>query len=118
MKFRVVEIDNQLTAIFDSKSPLRNSLLSQFLVPSTEFVVNILYDISGVESGNHSSYAFENSTVYIELFKDHITIEPYIEEHETEVPKIEIPVDSAKLLLFKWGVALQRWQMKQKKLGI
>lgn len=118
MRYRVVEIDNRPTAIFNSKDPMRNSLLSQFLVSSTESVVNLLYDISRVESGFYSSYAFENPTVYIELFKDYITIEPYVEEHETEVPQIEIPLDSAKLLLFKWGVTLQRWQIKRKKMGI
>jgi len=29
---------------------------------------------------------------------------------------IEIPMEKVKLLLFEWGVALQRWRMKRKKL--
>ena len=116
MKFRVEESDNQLTAVFDSENPLQNSLLSQFLVSSRYFVVDILHDISLVERGLYPSHAFENPEVYIELYKDHITIEPYIgEEEETEIPQIEMPLESAKLLLFKWGLAIQRWRMRRKK---
>lgn len=114
MKFRIKEINNQLTAIFDTEDSLQNSLLSRFLVSSRYFVTDILYDISLVERGIYSNHAFENSEVFIELYKDHITIEPYIGEDETEVPKVKIPLEKAKLLLLEWGVALQRWLMKQK----
>ena len=103
-------------AIFDGEDSLRNSLLSGFLDSSQYFVVDILHDISRVEQGLYSSYAHENPKVFIELFKDHITIEPYIEEDETEIPMMEIPLEKAKLLLFEWGVALQRWRMNRKKL--
>ncbi|HEX3557912.1 MAG TPA: hypothetical protein VHU19_01825 [Pyrinomonadaceae bacterium] len=114
MEFRVEEIGDQLRAIFDSDNPLHNSLLSGFLVSSKYFVTDILYDISLVEKGLFQSYAFENPEVYIELYQDHITIEPYIEEDETEIPTLRIPLERAKLLLLEWGVVLQQWLMKQK----
>ncbi len=113
MRFRVIETDDELLAIFDSKDSLHNSLLSRFLVSSKYFVVDILHDISLVERDLYPSHAYENPEVFIELFKDHITIEPYISEDETEIPKVRIPLEKAKLLLFEWGVALQRWRMKQ-----
>jgi hypothetical protein len=114
MKFRVEEINNQLTAIFDTEDSLQNSLLSRLLVSSKYFVADILHDISQVERDIYPSYAFENPEVFIELYKDHITIEPYIDEDETEIPMVEIPLEKAKLLLLEWGVVLQRWLMKQK----
>jgi hypothetical protein len=116
MRFHLKETDDRLIAIFDGEDSLRNSLLSKFLDSSKYFVVDILHDISRVEQGLYSSYAHENPKVFIELFKDHITIEPYIKENETEIPMVEIPLEKAKLLLFEWGVALQRWRMKRKKL--
>jgi hypothetical protein len=115
MKFRVEEINNQLTAIFDTENSLHNNLLSQFLISSTYFVVDILHDISLVERGFYSSHAYENPEVFIELFNDYITIEPYIGEDETEIPKVKIPLEKAKLLLFEWGVVLQRWRVWQEK---
>lgn len=116
MRFRLKETDDQLMAIFDSEDSLRNSLLSGFLDSSKYFVVDILSDISRVEQGLYSSHAYENPQVFIELFKDHITIEPYIKEDDTEIPMVEIPLEKAKLLLFEWGVALQRWRMEREKL--
>jgi hypothetical protein len=115
MRFHLKETDDELIAIFDSEDSLRNSLLSGFLDSSKYFVVDILHDISRVEQGLYSSYAHENPKVFIELFKDHITIEPYVGENETEIPMVEIPLEKAKLLLFEWGLALQRWRMKRKK---
>lgn len=115
MRFRLKEADNKLMAIFDGEDSLRNSLLSGFLDSSKYFVIDILSDISRVEQGLYSSHAYENPKVFIELFKDHITIEPYIGEDETEIPMVEIPMENAKLLLFEWGVALQRWRMKRRK---
>ncbi len=109
----MIETDGELMAVFDSKDSLHNSLLSRFLVTSKYFVVDILHDISLVERDLYPSHAYENPEVFIELFKDHITIEPYIAEDETEIPKVQIPLEKAKLLLFEWGVALQRWRMKQ-----
>ena len=114
MQFRAEEINDQLTAIFDTEDSLQNYLLSRFLVSSKYFVADILHDISQVEREVYPSYAFENPEVFIELYKDHITIEPYIDEGETEIPMVEIPLEKAKLLLFEWGVALQRWRMKRK----
>jgi|SRR5215207_9954586 len=114
MKFRAEETNDQLTAIFDTEDSLQNSLLSRFLVSSKYFVVDILHDMSLVERGIYPSHAFENPEVFVELYKDHITIEPYIGEDETEIPKVKIPMDRAKLLLLEWGVVLQRWIMKQK----
>lgn len=114
MRFRVVETGDDLTAIFDGGDSLRNSLLSRFLVSSKYFVVDILHDISQVERDVYPSHAYENPEVYIELFKDHITIEPYVGEDETEIPKVRIPLEKAKLLLLEWGVALQRWHIKRK----
>lgn len=35
----------------------------------------------------------------------------HLAERNEEIPQVEIPVDEAKLLLFEWGVALQRWKM-------
>lgn len=113
MRFRVVETGDDLTAIFDGGDSLQNSLLSRFLVSSRYFVVDILHDISQVERGMYPSHAYENPEVFVELFKDHITIEPYIKEDETEIPKIQIPLEKAKLLLFEWGAALQRWRMRR-----
>jgi len=113
MKFRVEESSDQLTAIFDTEDPLQNSLLSRFLVSSKYFVVDILHDISMVERGIYPSHAFENPEVFVELYKDHISIEPYVEEEETEIPKVNMPLETAKLLLLEWGVVLQRWLMKQ-----
>jgi hypothetical protein len=113
MRFRVVETGDDLTAVFDSGDSLHNSLLSRFLVSSKYFVVDILHDISLVERDVYPSHAYENPEVFIELFKDHITIEPYIGEGETEIPKVRIPLERAKLLLLEWGVALQRWRMER-----
>jgi len=111
MRFRIVETDDNLTAIFDGEDSLQNSLLSRFLISTKYFVVDILHDISLVERDIYPCHAYENPEVYIELFKDHITIEPYIGEDETEIPKVRIPLERAKLLLFEWGVALQQWRM-------
>lgn len=116
MRFRVEETDDRLTAMFDTGDSLRDSLLSRFLVSSKYFVTDILHDISLVERRLYPSHGFENPEVFVGLFKDHITIEPYIREDETEIPKVKIPLESAKLLLFKWGVALQQWRMKRENL--
>ena len=115
MRFRVEETGDRLMAVFDTGDSLNDSLLSRFLVPSKYFVPDILHDISLVERNIYPSHAFENPEVFIGLFKDHITIEPYISEDKTEIPKVRIPLERAKLLLYKWGVALQRWQIKRKK---
>ncbi len=114
MNFRVQESGDQLTAVFDGGESLENSLLSKFLIPDKYFVADILHDITLVERGFYQSHAFENPEVYIELFRDRITIEPYVGEEETEIPKIEMSLDSAKLLLFEWGAAVQRWRMNLK----
>ncbi len=113
MKFRVEKTGDQLTAIFDTEDSLQNSLLSRLLVSSRYFVADILHDMSLVERGIYPSQAFENPEVFVELYKDHITIEPYIEEGATDIPKVRIPLEQAKLLLLEWGVVLQRWLMKQ-----
>ncbi len=115
MRFRVEETDGGLTAVFNTEDPLHDLLLSRFLVPSKYFVPDILYDISLVERGLYPSHAFENPEVFVGLFKDHITIEPYIGEDEAEIPKVRIPLERAKLLLFEWGAAVQRWRIKRKK---
>jgi hypothetical protein len=116
MRFRVAEIENQLTAIFNSEDHHRNALLSQLLLPSAEYVVNLLYDITRVERGFASTYSYSstNRLVYIQLFRERITIQSYEEAHDKKVPPIEIPVDSAKLLLFRWGLALQRREMRRR----
>jgi hypothetical protein len=112
MEFRVAEVDGRPTAVFDGEDPQRNSLLSCFLASSKHFVVDILHDISLVERDIYPSHGFENPDVFIEIFKDHVTIEPYIAEHETVIPKVKISLEHAKLLLLEWGVVLQRWRMK------
>lgn len=114
MKFRVEEINSKPVAVFADETPLRTLLLTQFLLPSDSFVIDILCDILRVEKGFYESYAFENPEVYIELFKDRVTIEPYLAEEETEVQGIEIEIDEAKLLLFEWGAALKKWQLARK----
>lgn len=116
MKFQVKEINEQLTAIFDTGDSVQNALLSRFLVSSKYFVADILHDISQVEREVYPSYAFENPEAFIELYKDHITIEPYIKEDETDIPIVKIPLEKAKLLLLEWGVVLQRWMMKRKEM--
>jgi hypothetical protein len=103
-------------AIFDGEDLRLNTLLSQFLLPSTLFVSILLYDISKVDRGFDSNFPFKHQVGYVKLFKDRITIEPYDQVPETEASPIEIPIEKVKLLLFEWGVALQRWRMKQKKL--
>lgn len=120
MRFRVVEIDNRPTAIFNSKDARRNERLSQLLSPSTEFIVHLLYNITMVERGFETDYSYlgMNRIVYIQLFKERITIQSYEESHDKNVPAIEIPVARAKLLLFQWGLILQRWEMRRKKRGI
>lgn len=119
MRFRVEEIDNRPTAIFTSKNQRRNALLSQLLLPSTEFAVNLLYDITRVERGFDSTYSYSrHQVVSIRLFKDRVTLQLYDKGDGRDLTQIEIPVDSAKLLLWQWGLALQRWEMKREKLGI
>ena len=103
MRFRVAEIDNQPTAIFNSKDQHRNALLSQLLLPSTEYVVNLLYDITRVERGFDSTYSYSRQqVVYIRLFNDRITLQLYDKGDGTDLTPIDIPVDSAKLLLLQW----------------
>jgi hypothetical protein len=114
MRFRVAEIDNQPTAIFNSKDQLRNALLSQFLLPSTKFVAPLLYDISKVERGIAVT-SFQHEIGSIKLFKDRIIIEPNNTAGETKAPPIEIRMESMKLILFRWGVAVQRWEMKRER---
>lgn len=111
VKFQIEEVGGRLTAVFVGEPELRALLLSRFLLPSATFVVDLLGDILRVQRGFYDSHAFENPEVYIGLFKDRVTIEPYIAEAEEDVPQIELPLDEAKLLLFEWGAALQRWQM-------
>jgi hypothetical protein len=120
MRFRVAEINNRPTAIFSSKDARRNERLSQLLSPSTEFIAHLLYNITRVERGFDSDYSYSsmNRIVYIQLLKERITIQSYEEAHDKKVPPIEIPVERAKLLLFQWGLTLQRWEMKRKKAGI
>jgi hypothetical protein len=119
MRFRVAETDHRPTAIFTSKDQRRNALLSQLLLPSTEFAIDLLYDITRVERGFDSTYSYSrHQVISIHLFKDRITLKPYDKSCETEMTQIEIPLDSAKLLLLQWGLTLQRWEMKRKKPGI
>jgi hypothetical protein len=119
MRFRVAEIDNQPTAIFTSEDQRRNALLSQLLLPSTEFAVNLLYDITRVERGWDSTYSYSrHQVVYIRLFKDRMTLQLYDKGDGRDLTQIEIPLDSMKLLLLQWGLALQRREMKRKKAGI
>lgn len=116
MRFRVAKIDNRPTAIFNSKDQRRNALLSQFLLPSTEFVVPLLYDISKVQRGIAVT-SFKHEIGNIKLLKDRIIIEPDDTAGETKAPPIEIRMESMKLILFQWGVVVQRWERKQKKPG-
>jgi len=111
VEFRIEEVEGKLTAVFPGEPQLRAFLLSRFLLPSATFVIDLLSDILRVERGFSDSYAWENPEVYIELFNDRVTIEPYIAETAAEVPQIELPIEEAKLLLFEWGAALQRWQL-------
>jgi len=115
LEFRLTETDGQLMAIFDGEDSRLNALLSQFLLPSTLFVSILLYDISKVDRGYDSNFPFEHPVGYVKLFKDRITIEPNDQAQETEATPIEIPLDKVKLLLFEWGVALQRRRIKRKK---
>jgi hypothetical protein len=119
MRFRVVEIDNRPTAIFNSEDQQRNTLLSQLLLPSTEFAVNLLYDITRVERGWDSYYSYaRHQVISIHLLKDRMTLKPYDKGDGRDLTQIEIPLDSAKLLLWQWGLALQRREMKRKKPGV
>jgi hypothetical protein len=118
MRFRVAEIDNQPTAIFNSEDQRRNTLLSQFLLPSTEFAVNLLYDITRVERGFDSTYSYSrHQVISIRLFKDRMTLTPYDKGDGRDLTQIEIPLDSAKLLLFRWGLALQRREIMRGREG-
>ena len=114
MRFRVAEIDNWPTAIFHSKDQRRNSLLSQFLLPSTKFVSLLLYDISKVERGIAVT-SFQHEIGDIKLRKDRIIIEPDDTAGETKASSIEIRIESMKLILFQWGAAVQRWEMKRER---
>jgi hypothetical protein len=117
MRFHLKETDDRLIAIFHGEDSRRNELLSQFLLPSTEFAVNLLYDITRVERGWDSTYSYSrHQVVYIRLFKDRMTLKPYDKADGRDLTQIEIPLDSAKLLLFRWGLTLHRWEMKRKKL--
>jgi hypothetical protein len=111
VKFEIEEVAGKLTAVFAGEPPDRALLLSRFLLPSDTFVIDLLSDILRVERGFSDSYAWENPEVHIELFINRVTIEPYIAETAEEVPQIELPIEEAKLLLFEWGAALQRWQL-------
>jgi len=89
MRFRVAEIDNRPVAIFTSKQARRNSLLSQFLLPSTKYVSILLYDISKVERGIAVT-SFKHEIGNIKLFKDRIIIEPDDTAGETKASPMEI----------------------------
>lgn len=118
MRFRVAEIDNQPTAIFNSKDQQRNTLLSQLLLPSTEFTVNLLYDITRVERGFDSTHSYaRHQVISIDLLKDRMTLTPYDKGDGRDLTQIEIPLDSAKLLLWQWGLALQRREMMRGREG-
>jgi hypothetical protein len=115
----VAEIENQPKAIFTSKDARRNALLSQLLLPSTEFAVNLLYDITRVEKGWDSTYSYSrHQVVSIRLFKDRMTLTPYDKGDGRDLTPIEIPLDSMKTLLFRWGLTLHRWEMERKKLKV
>jgi len=112
MRFQVAEIDNQPTAIFNSEDQQRNTLLSQLLLPSTEFAVNLLYDITRVERGWDSTNSYSrHQVISIRLLKDRMTLKPYDKGDGRDLTEIEIPLNSMKLLLFRWGLALQRREM-------
>jgi hypothetical protein len=115
MRFRIAEIDNQPVAIFTSKQARRNSLLSQFLLPSTRFVSTLLYDISKLERGIPLINSFQHQVGNIKLFKDRIIIEPDNQAGETEAPPMEIRMERMKIILFQWGAAVQRWEMKRER---
>jgi hypothetical protein len=115
MRFRVAEIDNRPTAIFSSKDQRRNALLSQFLPPSTILVSMLLYDISKVERGVAVT-SFQHEVGTIKLCKDRLIIEPGDAAGETKAPPIEIRMESMKLILFQWGAAVQRWEMKRNRM--
>jgi hypothetical protein len=115
VQFRIEEVEGSPTAVFIGEPQLRAFLLSRFLLPSATFVIDVLSDMVRLERGFDNSYAFENPEAYVEVFKDRVTIEPYIAETGEGVPQIELPIDEAKLLLFEWGAALQRWQMGRRR---
>lgn len=108
LRFQTEEVGDKLTAVFNGEPEPRASLLSRFLLPSTSFVIGVLNDIARIEDGIDSTYAWENPEVYVELFPDRMTIEPYAAGTEEELPRVELGLDEVKLLLFEWGAALQR----------
>ena len=116
MRFRVAEIDNRPTAIFTSKDQWRNSLLSQFLLPSTRFVATLLYDISKLERGIPLINSFQHQVGTIKLFKERRIIEPDDTTGGTKAPPIEIRMERMKIILFQWGEVVQRWEMKRKRM--
>jgi len=42
-----------------------------------------------------------------------MTLTPYDKGDGRDLTQLEIPLDSAKLILFRWGLTLQRWEMKR-----
>ena len=116
MKFQLEEIYGKPTAVFEDENRPRGILLPHFLPSSLEVLRELLHEIAMVESSRHSS-EFESSVISGGIYLDRLEIEAYLEEDaKGNHPKIEIPLDDIKLLLYEWGAALQRWQMQRKQI--
>lgn len=102
-----VDTDGRPRAVFREVDPTHNELLSGFLNPAPHFVSDILYEISLVERNALEISGFETADVRVIINRNLIIIEPF-ETVDQQQLKITLPLTKAKLLLFEWGVALQR----------
>jgi hypothetical protein len=108
-------IDAIPQAVFKDRDPIRAQLLSYFLQPSPYFIPDILYEISLVERQAIETSGFETAHVNVLFFRNQVVIEPQSPEIKSDrSTQVTLTLEEAKLLLLEWGVALERWRMRQK----
>lgn len=118
MRFRVEEVSGKPRPVFLGRNTLRKSLLTHFLPYTSESVINLLQEISWVEIGRDTSAYFNGGMIDGEIYRDRVVIEYLEPDGSGNYPKVEIPLEEVKLMLFEWGTALQRWRVKKSKLKI
>jgi hypothetical protein len=115
MKLRVEEVLGKPKPVFSGKDTPRTSILARFLPCTVETVLNLLQEINRVEVGPDSVAYFERGIIDGEIHRDRIIIDYLGADKASDCGRVEIPLEEAKLMLFEWGTALQRWRIKKRK---
>lgn len=118
MRFRVEEVSGKPRPVFSGRDTLQKALLSRTLPYKPECVLNLLQEISWVEKGISYPAYFEAEMVDGEIHKDRVVIDYLKADESGSYPRVEIPLEEFKLLLYEWGTALQRWMINRSRQSV